>query len=131
MSWQRRLPSRTAKRGWVHDHLLTLVLAALFMLSWAGQAISQLVEVADRAQQHGQQFSFAEYWPAFASATLENWQSEFLQLFTFVLLTAHLIHRNSAESPDGDDELKGMLAELLERTEHLKSEEATQHLPPA
>ncbi len=39
-----------------------------------------------------------------------------LQLFTFVLLTADLIHRNSAESADGDDELKAMLQELLDRT---------------
>jgi hypothetical protein len=34
-----------------------------------------------------------------------------------VVLTASLIHRTSAESPDGDDEIKAMLQELLARTE--------------
>ena len=46
--------------------------------------------------------------------TFENWQSEFLQLFTMVVLTAFLIHRGSQESKDSDDEMKEML-EALER----------------
>ncbi|GAA4410072.1 DUF6766 family protein [Actinokineospora soli] len=115
--WRRRLPPRTAKGGWLHDHLLTIVLVALFLLSWLGQFAAQVVEVGKEAEEHGQQFAWSDFWPRFLSATMENWQSEFLQLFTFVLLTAYLIHRNSAESPDGDDELKAMLEELLARTE--------------
>jgi hypothetical protein len=116
-SWQRRLPPRTARTGWLHDHLLTIVLAGLFVASWIGQFIAQVVEVGNNAREHGQSFSWAEFWPEFLSATFENWQSEFLQLLSFVLLTAHLIHRNSAESADGDDETKAMLEELLARTE--------------
>jgi hypothetical protein len=42
------------------------------------QAFSQLFEIMDQAEQHGQRFSFAEYWLQFPSATFENWQSEFL-----------------------------------------------------
>jgi Domain of unknown function (DUF6766) len=116
-SWQRRLPPRTARRGWLHDHLLTIVLGALFLASWVGQFIAQAVEAGNNAREHGQTFSWAQFWPEFLSATFENWQSEFLQLLTFVALTAHLIHRNSAESPDGDDETRAMLEELLARTE--------------
>jgi hypothetical protein len=116
-SWQRRLPPRTARRGWLHDHLLTVVLVSLFVVSWIGQFVAQTVEVSNDAREHGQSFSWADFWPQFLSATFENWQSEFLQLLTFVLLTAHLIHRSSAESPDSDDETKAMLEELLARTE--------------
>lgn len=116
-SWQRRLPPRTARRGWLHDHLLTIVLAGLFLVSWIGQFFAQVTEVSNNAHAHGESFSWADFWPEFLAATMENWQSEFLQLLTFVALTAHLIHRNSAESPDGDDELKAMLEELLARTE--------------
>lgn len=32
------------------------------------------------------------------------------------MLTTYLIHRSSAESPDGDDEIKAMLQELPTRT---------------
>jgi len=49
---------------------------------------------------------------------MENWQSEFLQLLTFVVLTAVLIHRGSHESKDGDDEMRATLA----RVEHQVTE---------
>jgi hypothetical protein len=116
-SWRKHLPPRTARSGWVHDRLLTITLAALFLVSWVGQFVAQMVEVGNDAAEHGQQFAWSDFWPQFLSATFENWQSEFLQLFSFVALTAVLIHRNSAESADGDDELKAMLTELLSRTE--------------
>lgn len=115
--WQRRLPPRTARRGLLHDHLLSIVLICLFLVSWVGQFVAQVSEVSATAQEHGQSFSWTDFWPQFLAATFENWQSEFLQLFTFVVLTCYLIHRNSAESPDGDDETKAMLQELLARTE--------------
>ena len=42
---------------------------------------------------------------AFAEATFENWESEFLQMGAYVLLTAWLIQKGSPESknPDGDE----------------------------
>ena len=41
----------------------------------------------------------------FAEAVFENWESEFLQMGFYVLLTAYLVQRGSAESkkPDQDD----------------------------
>jgi len=128
-SRQHRLPPRTARRGRFHDHLLTIVLVGLFVVSWIGQFVAQAAEVSADARAHGQAFTWAEFWPQFLSATFENWQSEFLQLFTFVLLTAYLIHRGSAESPDGDDETKAMLEELLARTE--RSDDAKVTVNPA
>ncbi|HJQ95463.1 MAG TPA: DUF6766 family protein [Acidimicrobiia bacterium] len=35
----------------------------------------------------------------------ENWQSEFLQILTFVILTTYFIHRHSHESADENDEM--------------------------
>ena len=128
-SWRRRLPPRTARRGWWHDHMLTIVLIGLFLASWLGQFISQVAEVSNNAEEHGQTFSWSDFWPQFFSSTFENWQSEFLQLFSFVALTAYLIHRNSAESADGDDETKAMLQELLARTE--PSDRQADRVPPA
>ena len=42
---------------------------------------------------------------SFWASTLENWQSEFLQLLSFVVLTTFLIHRHSHESRDSNDEM--------------------------
>ena len=33
-------------------------------------------------------------------STFENWQSEFLQVFVFGVVTTFLVHRKSHESPD-------------------------------
>jgi len=132
--WRRRLPPRTARSGWIYDRLLSIVLLGLFLASWVGQFVAQATEVRSNAETHGQPFEWTDFWPQFLSATFENWQSEFLQLFTFVVLTALFIHRNSAESADGDDELKAMLEELLARTESMdaKSGDAQPaHVPPA
>lgn len=45
----------------------------------------------------------------FGQSTLENWQSEFLQLFAFVVLAALYVHRGSAESKDSDDRMEASL----------------------
>jgi len=109
--------------------MLTIVLTCLFVLSWVGQFITHIIEVGNDANVHGQSFAWSDFWPRFLSATFENWQSEFLQLFTFVTLTTYLIHRNSAESVDGNDEIKAMLEELLARTE--PSDPHSPRVPPA
>lgn len=40
---------------------------------------------------------------------MENWQSEFLQLFTFVVLTTYLVHRNSHESKDSSERMEAKI----------------------
>ena len=58
--------------------------------------------------------------PAFLSATFENWQSEFLQLFTMVVLTAYLIHKGSHESKDTDERVDEVLARIERRLERIE-----------
>ena len=53
--------------------------------------------------------------PNFAQSTLENWQSEFLQLFSFVVMSALLIHRGSAESKDSDDRIEEALKRIEQK----------------
>lgn len=50
-------------------------------------------------------------------ATFENWQSEFLQLLAFVVLTSVLIHRGSRESKDADEKLHA----AVDRTEQRRN----------
>ena len=59
-----------------------------------------------------------------AQATFENWQSEFLQVFVFIVLTTFLVHRKSHESPDTDFETEASLRRIEAKVDSLIKEEA-------
>jgi hypothetical protein len=90
-----------------------LVTGALFLLSWTGQFIAQLFEVRDQAEQHGQSFSWSDFWPQFLSATFENWQSEFLQLIWQAVGLALLLVWGSSQSKESDERIEAKLDRLL------------------
>jgi hypothetical protein len=97
---------------------LSIVLAGLFFVSWVLQATSGWVEFVAEQASHGEDarlFGDSGYIWTFFAATFENWQSEFLQLFTMVVLTAFLIHKGSTESKDSDEEIKLMLNRIEHR----------------
>lgn len=102
------------------NYNLSIVLLGLFLASWTAQAMFQWFEMANEAQAHGQSGTLAEFIPAFFSATFENWQSEFLQLFTMVVLTAFLIHKGSHESKDQDEKVDQTLARIEWRLERIE-----------
>ena len=87
----------------LRDNGLSIVLAAVFaacMLAqtWAGQVLHN-----DERRQHGESpLSMAEYLRSghFWEATAENWESEFLQMAAYVLLTVALFQKGSSESKD-------------------------------
>ena len=68
---------------------------------------------------------FQEFIPEFWSRTLENWQSEFLQLLTFVVLTTYLYHKGSHESKDSDEEMQAALARIEQKLKSLGSKKST------
>jgi hypothetical protein len=100
------------RRRWVHDHALGLLFTGLFLATWAGQAIIQWFEYTDDQQTHHAAATLGGYLLVFGRATLENWQSEFLQLASFVIFSAYLIYRGSPESRDGDDEIQASLQRI-------------------
>ncbi|HKZ03884.1 MAG TPA: DUF6766 family protein [Methylomirabilota bacterium] len=100
------------------DYSLSIVLAGLFVVSWGLQTWAGWHRFAAEQEAHqevAEVFGASGYVWEWLSATMENWQSEFLQLLTFVVLTASLIHRGSHESKDSDDEMKGMLQRIEQR----------------
>jgi hypothetical protein len=107
------------KRLW-RDYNLSIVLFGLFLASWIGQGIFQWFEMANEAQAHGQAGTLGEFLPAFFSATFENWQSEFLQLFSMVILTAFLVHKGSHESKDQDEKVEQTLNRIEQRLERIE-----------
>lgn len=105
------------------DYGLSLTLAALFIGSWCIQTIGGWFEFAAEQEAHAQTaqaFGPDGYiWP-WLKSTFENWQSEFLQLFTFVVLTTFLIHRHSHESRDEQDKMQAQIELILARLEEKK-----------
>jgi hypothetical protein len=88
---------------------LSIALITLFLLSWIGQLIFQWIEFESTQRAHGQIAFIEEFVPEFWARTFENWQSEFLQLFTFVILSTYLIHKSSPQSRDGSDQMQAQL----------------------
>jgi hypothetical protein len=94
---------------------LSLVLATLFIASWLVQSVAGWVAFVSEQTQHEQTASlFGQdgYIWSWLQATFENWQSEFLQLFAFVVLTTFLIHRHSHESRDSQDKMEQEIKEI-------------------
>jgi hypothetical protein len=94
---------------------LSIALAVLFLVSWAGQAVAEWGTYRHEQLDHGEPVKIAEYVVHFGQSTLENWQSEFLQLFSFVVVSAILIHRGSAESRDSEDRIESKIDAISKR----------------
>ena len=87
--------------SWIHDRALTLVLMGMFLLTLGGQFVMGFHEYNDSQVAHHQP---PIDMPAYAAtghwweAVFENWESEFLQMAVFVLLTTILVQKGSPES---------------------------------
>ncbi|MBH1484791.1 hypothetical protein I5U45_00815 [Stenotrophomonas maltophilia] len=80
---------------------LSIVLFGLMVLFLVGQALTGWQVPNEELNQHGvAAIGFWDYLASghFSSATFENWESEFLQMGMYVLLTVRLRQAGSAES---------------------------------
>jgi hypothetical protein len=109
------------RRLW-RNYSLSITLAVLFLLSWLGQLVTQWFNWANDQREHGQALEVGQFLWQFWTSTLENWQSEFLQLLTFVVLTSFLIHRQSPESKDSDEQMQQSLDRIEKRLKALEAE---------
>jgi hypothetical protein len=85
----------------LRENGLSLVLVTLFVLIWIGQSIVGHREYNSDQREHRQpEVSYNSYLRSahFWEATAENWESEFIQMFGYVILTAFLYQKGSAES---------------------------------
>ena len=91
----------------LRENGLSIVLFLLLLLFLGGQAVAGMFAYNEEQQQHGQPtVDLPAYLGTshFLEATMENWESEFLQMFAFVILTACLFQKGSAESKKLDEE---------------------------
>lgn len=95
------------------------ILLALFIGSWLGQFFTQLQEFRSEQSAHREPFAWSDYLASFFSSTLENWQSEWLQLiFQAILLLGakHFLFRVDAEDME---RLEAKVDKLDRRLEQL------------
>jgi hypothetical protein len=90
----------------LRENGLSIVLLSLFVLFWAGQSVAGHREYNSDQQEHNQpEISYVSYLGSahFWEATAENWESEFFQMFGYVILTAFLFQKGSSESKKLDE----------------------------
>lgn len=94
-------------KRFLRENGLSIVWLGLFFFSFIfGQSVSGYLHYNEEQQEHRQpEINYTEYLttPHFAEATMENWESEFLQMFLFVALTSFLYQKGSAESKKLDE----------------------------
>lgn len=103
-------------RAWIRDRSLGIFFISLFLVSWAGQLGFEWRTFVDDQRAHDASATFwsADFWDTFWQSTLENWQSEFLQIATFTIAAGYLVWKGSSESPDSDERMEAKLDALLE-----------------
>jgi len=96
------------KGGWIlkiYSNSLSIVFGVLFMVSWAlhlygswqNHNVEQLAKNLPR-ESVSQYIGQPEFW----FETFQNWQSEFLSVFSIVFLTIYLRQKGSPESKPVD-----------------------------
>jgi len=88
-------------RKFLRDNGLSVTMLALFLVFIVGQSLTGLRQYNEQQRDHGRpEIGLGTYWGTgdFVEATFENWESEFLQMGLYVLLTAFLYQKGSSES---------------------------------
>ena len=93
-------------RRWLHENSLSLCFGVLFLAALGGQSIAGWKDHNADLTAHGDAtIGYGRYLVSseFGAAVLENWQSEYLQFFTFILATIWLVQKGSNESKPLED----------------------------
>ncbi|MFC9769946.1 MULTISPECIES: DUF6766 family protein [unclassified Pseudarthrobacter] len=88
-------------RKWAKEHGLLLANLALFLVFFGGMILSGAASYSEDQQAHGEPaVTVVQFLGSgeFVEATFENWESEFLQMAMYVVLTIFLFQKGSSES---------------------------------
>lgn len=94
-------------KRFLRNNGLTIAWLGGFLLIWGlGQTATGFKEFNSNQKDHNRpEVTISEYLrgPHFLEATMENWESEFLQMFLFIISTAYLFQKGSSESKKIDE----------------------------
>jgi len=100
----------------IRQHALSLAFGAIFILALCGQAAAGFIATNQENELHNTApVSFGDFVTSsdFVVDVAENWQSEYLQFFLFILATIWLVQKGSPESKQPGDEGTGTDEEQL------------------
>jgi hypothetical protein len=89
------------------------VTAGFFVVSLIGHWVFGWFAYVNEQHAHSQAIQVSEFVVQLMRDTLENWQSEFLQLLWQVAGLALLLHVGSPQSKEGDDRMEAKLDAIL------------------
>jgi hypothetical protein len=92
-------------RGFVRHNALSLFFGAIFLLTLAGQSVAGWHQFNDlQVAEHLDTIAWSTYVVSsdFAVDVAENWQSEFLQFWLYLMATVWLLQKGSPESKELD-----------------------------
>lgn len=107
------------RRIW-RDRGFGIAMLAFFALSLVLQWWAGWHEYVSEQTDHGFAIQLSEYVWQEIKSTMENWQSEFLQLFTQVTLLTYLLWKGSPQSKDSDEEAMNAVRETQEEVRKLR-----------
>nr|WP_253375918.1 DUF6766 family protein [Okibacterium sp. HSC-33S16] len=91
----------------VRNHALSIFFGVIFVGALFGQSLAGLAVFNEQQVSHGASaVSYLDFISSsdFVVDVAENWQSEYLQFFLFILATIWLVQKGSPESKKPDDE---------------------------
>lgn len=109
---RRRRPHLGEASVW-HRYSFAWVTGTFFVLTIAGHWIFGWFAYASEQTEHRAPVVVSDYLIEMGRDTLENWQSEFLQLLWQVGGLAFLLYVGSPQSPEGDERQEEKLDAIL------------------
>ena len=89
------------------------ITVAFFVFSLSGHWLFGWFSYANEQMAHQQPIELGDYVVQMTRDTLENWQSEFLQLIWQVAGLAYFLYVGSSQSKEGDDRKEAKLDAIL------------------
>ena len=113
----RLLVPRKSKKGYLW------VTLGLFLISFSAHWAFAWFDYVQEQDSHGAQLSVNEYFNKTMNATMENWQSEFLQLMWQIAGLSFLWYVGSPQSKEGSDRLEEKVDHLIRKADPQNAEE--------
>ena len=104
------------------------VTLGFFLISLIGHWLFGWFAYVSEQQAHAQPIQASDYLVEMMRDTLENWQSEFLQLLWQVGGLAILLYVGSPQSKEGDDRMEAKIDEILRKLDPQNGERIIQEL---
>jgi vacuolar-type H+-ATPase subunit F/Vma7 len=104
------------------------VTLGFFLVSLVGHWLFGWFAFVSEQQAHAQPIVVSDYLMEMMRDTLENWQSEFLQLLWQVGGLAILLYVGSPQSKEGDDRMEAKIDQILRRLDPQNAERIIQTL---